>query len=193
MAISIDILFRALTLLIFFSWWSYWYIAEREAEREKPREKGIKPRFRRWIVLLFEGILVLQLFGLTLLPLPWSTFIMQMIGFIFVMGGAFLSILARKIIGINWAPGYEYQVKKNQELVTTGIYAYIRHPIYSGLCLALLGGELVAQSYLVLAMLPFLIANYWQARQEEKLLAKYFGSIYKNYMKRTKMFIPYLW
>ena len=61
------------------------------------------------------------------------------------------------------------------------------------LCLAFIGGELIAQSYLVLIGLLLLIGGYWQARKEEAILVSHFGNVYKNYMKHTKLFIPFIW
>jgi len=79
-----------------------------------------------------------------------------------------------------------------QNLVTTGLYKNIRHPIYSG-CI------LIYLSYCLLfrALFCFLILNplfgiflYLKSRQEEKDLEKVFGRIYTEYQKKTSMFFP---
>ena len=83
--------------------------------------------------------------------------------------------------------------EKTTALVTTGIYAYIRHPLYSSLLLLawgiffkapnLPGGLLVALTTL------FLIAT---ARADERECLQFFGDEYRSLMKNTKRFIPYL-
>ncbi len=197
MIFTVGLLLRILTLFIFFLWWMYWRIIEREADQQIPKtrskEFSLRQQIRRWVLRAAEGIMILQVMGLHLFQLPWPHFMLQLIGFVFVLIGTSISFSARKTLGVNWAHAYEYQVKKEQELVTRGIYSLIRHPIYTGLCLAFIGGELVAQSYLTLVGVVLLIGGYWQARQEEKILVKHFGDAYKTYMKRTKMFLPYLW
>lgn len=195
--ITIDTLLRLATLLLFFLWVLYWVITENEANLAKPKtiqQTGARTSFfRRWLLRIVEGIVVFQLFGLHIISFSEDLLVPQVVGFCFVVVGVSLAVSARKTLGTNWAHAFEYQVKKQQELVTSGVYAYIRHPIYTGLCLALIGGELVAQSYLFLAFVFLFAAGYKQARQEEKLLIAHFGSTYKNYMKRTKMFLPFLW
>lgn len=195
--ISVDILLRLLTVLSFFLWWLYWTVMEDKSNREKPktiREIGVFKILRRCLWRLAQGIMILQLLGLQVFPLSGDkSFILQIIGFILIIIGVSTAVSARRTIGTNWAHAFEYQVKKKQELVTTGVYAFIRHPIYTGLWIGLIGGELVAQSYVAFVGVLFLIVGYYQSRLEEKLLISHFGNAYKTYMKRTKMFIPFLW
>lgn len=198
MTISIDFLIRVVSLFVFFGWWLYWRITEQVAEKNIPKTKqeGIlfrKQQIRRLILRIAEGIMIFQVIGIRLLSFLSCSFITQVIGFLFVLIGFSLAISARKTLGNNWSHAYEYQVKNKQQLIITGIYSRIRHPIYSGLCMAFIGGELVAQSYLVVIGLILLIGGYWQARQEEMILSNHFGNAYPIYMKRSKMFIPFLW
>jgi protein-S-isoprenylcysteine O-methyltransferase Ste14 len=78
-------------------------------------------------------------------------------------------------------------------LVEVGAYKYIRHPLYASLLLLGLGAFLKAPSLLAgaltVAASAFLVAT---AKVEEKLNLEKFGSQYADYMKRTKMFVPYL-
>jgi protein-S-isoprenylcysteine O-methyltransferase Ste14 len=198
MIITFNFLFRILTIFLFLLGRFYWIITEPVANREKPKttSKGIIKlyhRLRRLVFPITEIILFLQLLGWQILPFSKQLFVMQVMGFMLVLIGVDMAIFARKELGTNWVPAAEYQVKKDQELVTTGIYKYIRHPIYFSAVLSITGGELVAQSYLAFIGLVLLVGGYRQARNEEKLLIGHFGSAYKNYMKRTKMFIPFLW
>ncbi|MBV8402957.1 MAG: isoprenylcysteine carboxylmethyltransferase family protein [Gammaproteobacteria bacterium] len=78
-------------------------------------------------------------------------------------------------------------------LITTGPYALVRHPIYSGLLLALIGSA-IGQS--VLWLLPLVVYAprfISSAHHEEQLLSEQFPERYPAYRKRTRMLLPYLW
>lgn len=194
----LDFVLRFTTFALFVYWQFYWLITEQVAYKEKPKSPL---RRKAWIVRrsassVLAIVLGLQLFGLPLLPLPFSAFgmyIIQIIGFVLVVAGVSLAISARDTLGNNWAHAFEYQIKQKQELVTTGAYRYIRHPIYTGLMLGVVGGELVVGSYLCLSVIFLALFGYIQAKREEKILVEHFGNSYTNYMKRTKMFFPFLW
>jgi protein-S-isoprenylcysteine O-methyltransferase Ste14 len=83
--------------------------------------------------------------------------------------------------------------EKTSELVTTGIYRYIRHPLYSSLLLLAWGVFFKAMTWpsalLVLAATLSLILT---ARADEAECIRFFGPGYQDYMKRTRMFVPYL-
>ena len=82
-------------------------------------------------------------------------------------------------------------LKENHELIERGPYAYVRHPIYSGALLLVLGsavlfGRLV--NFEILGLL--LIAFVFKSQQEEALLTKRFPEAYPEYKTRVKAFIP---
>lgn len=83
--------------------------------------------------------------------------------------------------------------EKTTTLVTTGIYRYIRHPLYSSLLLLTWGIFFKSPSaigiFLASASTLFLVAT---ARADEAECIQFFGAPYREYMRRTKMFIPYL-
>jgi len=90
------------------------------------------------------------------------------------------------------APGL-LAFEKTTELVTTGIYAYIRHPLYSSLFLLTWGiyfkaGSL-SSTVMALVATTFLIAT---ARADEVECIRFFGVEYQAYMKMTKRFVPFL-
>jgi protein-S-isoprenylcysteine O-methyltransferase Ste14 len=84
-------------------------------------------------------------------------------------------------------------IEKTIRLVQVGVYRYIRHPLYSSLlCLgwgAFLAGPSLAAGMLVLIASGFLVAT---AKLEEQENRRRFGIAYVAYMKKTKMFIPFL-
>ncbi len=78
-----------------------------------------------------------------------------------------------------------------QQLITTGVYAIIRHPRYVQLCLGMLGSALIA-NYLVLYLVAalWLPALYAVVRLEEKELRDRFGAAYDEYSRRVPRFLP---
>jgi len=83
--------------------------------------------------------------------------------------------------------------EKTTKLVDQGIYKYIRHPLYGSLILLTWGifFKNVNLELLVIALLSTLFF-YITSRYDEKECLAYFGDVYREYMNRTRMFVPYL-
>ncbi len=104
--------------------------------------------------------------------------------------GVALAIWARAYLGRNW--GLPMSRKEQPELVTSGPYAYVRHPIYSGILLGMIGSAL-AESVLWLIPLAIFGAYFvYSARSEERIMAQAFPEQYAAYRQRTKMLVPFL-
>ena len=106
------------------------------------------------------------------------------------LAGLALAVWARIYLGKNW--GMPMSEKQNPELVTSGPYRYIRHPIYSGILLAALGSTVDISIYWLVVVI--IAGGYfiYSALVEEKLMLKQFPKVYPSYMKRTKMLIPFI-
>lgn len=86
-----------------------------------------------------------------------------------------------------------FSFEKTTELVDTSIYKYIRHPLYASLLFLTWGVFLKHPDLLLMAVALFSsVMFYLTARKDEKECVAYFGAIYNEYMKRTKMFIPFV-
>jgi protein-S-isoprenylcysteine O-methyltransferase Ste14 len=85
-------------------------------------------------------------------------------------------------------------VERTTRLVTTGVYGYIRHPIYSAGLIGTWGVFLKHPDWLS-ACLGVASTVFWiaTAKAEERENVQYFGGAYESYMQRTRMFIPYLY
>ena len=82
--------------------------------------------------------------------------------------------------------------KEGHELVTGGPYCYIRHPIYTGLLLAIFGSALVTGPVLLAAFVGMAIYCVCSAWTEEGLMLQAFPEQYTQYKRRTKAFIPFV-
>ena len=113
------------------------------------------------------------------------------IGVILCAAGMAFAVWARLHLGRNW--GTPMSLQENHELVTTGPYARVRHPIYTGALLAMLGSAFAASAIWFIAFIivcPFFI---YSAIAEEKFMAQQFPNEYPAYKARTKMLVPFVW
>jgi len=114
----------------------------------------------------------------------------QWLGVGLCLAGFGFAFWARLHIGRNW--GMPMSMRQGHELVTSGPYAYVRHPIYSGIMLAMVGSALsIGLPWLLLFALYF-IYFIGSARTEEEMMLAQFPDTYPAYRRRTKMLIPYL-
>jgi protein-S-isoprenylcysteine O-methyltransferase Ste14 len=189
-----DLFLRLATLGVLGVWQLYWKITARKAYKEKPRVSYKKDLVDFYLSNIVVGSLFfVQFLGVQILPMTTS-FSLSSLGFVIVLLGVAISVSGRIALGTNWANAHEYQIKQKQTLVTTGIYHYIRHPIYTGLLFVAIGVELVFRSYLfILAFVCGFVWAYTRGKREEKILEEHFGKEYRDYKKRTKMLIPFVW
>jgi protein-S-isoprenylcysteine O-methyltransferase Ste14 len=115
----------------------------------------------------------------------------QWIGVLLTAAGVAVAIWARWHLGANWSG--VVTLKEGHELIRGGPYRTIRHPIYTGILLALLGtsvavGEVRALIAVAIAWLSF----YVKARREESFLAEEFGASFAEHRQQTGMFFPHL-
>ena len=191
----LDVTLRTISISLFIGRYIYWIVEQKRSEKILPKIKRSLSWYEltsKYVYIAIQVLIVLQLLGLPLYQLPNNS-IFQLVGFVLLIIGVGIDIFARKEIGNNWTSGEEYQIKENQKLITTGIYKYIRHPIYTGFALSFIGAEMVAGSWLFVAFFAYFISSYVQGKREEKILLGHFGEKYKDYMKKTKMLIPWIW
>jgi protein-S-isoprenylcysteine O-methyltransferase Ste14 len=119
-------------------------------------------------------------------PLWW------ILGASLVIAGILISFWARFFLGRNWSA--IVTVKQDHELVRSGPYAVVRHPIYSGLLLAMAGtafnqGEVRG----LIAVLLALIGWKWKSLLEEAFMQEQFGESYNVYRREVRALIPFVW
>ncbi len=116
----------------------------------------------------------------------------QLISWFTLMGSLALAIHGFYLLQVRGAP--EGDIEKTTILITSGAYQFIRHPLYASLLLfgigALLKHVTVVASMILVGLV---LAVYATARVEERANLERFGEAYRNYLRRTKMFIPYIW
>jgi len=116
--------------------------------------------------------------------------VVEVAGLVLVAAGLALAIWARLYLGRNW--GMPMSRKDEPELVTSGPYRYVRHPIYSGILLAILGSALASNVYWLIGLVALTGYFIYSARTEERLMSSSFPAAYPDYRARTKMLIPFV-
>jgi protein-S-isoprenylcysteine O-methyltransferase Ste14 len=116
--------------------------------------------------------------------------VVGVLGVVLCALGIGLAVWARIHIGRNW--GMPMSRKEDPELVTTGPYAFIRHPIYTGMLVAILGSAIGGSRVWLLPLSLFGPYFIYSARREERLMLEQFPAQYSAYMARTKMLLPFL-
>ena len=117
--------------------------------------------------------------------------ILSCIGVIMCLAGMAILISARQHLGRNWSP--LVSAKEGHELVTSGPYHYVRHPMYAGYLVAALGSALVGDGAWIFLTVILGALFLWRVGAEDKLLAQQFPNQYPEYKKRTKALIPFVW
>src|SRR5581483_11446024 len=150
---------------------------------------------KTWAVKSAKAIVLVGLLAQTLfldvLPITGALGWLPTVGLVIYLAGLMLAITGRIQLGKNWANIEDATVLNQQVLVHEGVYRYIRHPIYAGDMLLLIGLELALNSWLVILTIVPMVIFVRQALAEETLLAQSFAD-YAAYRQHTKRFIPFL-
>jgi protein-S-isoprenylcysteine O-methyltransferase Ste14 len=181
---------KAIDIIIGAGWvvfWAYWLVMAFTAKAGQSRWTRFAG-VRVGIILVIVVLIRLRVFkgpG-TATGSPW----LLGIGLaIFVLGLA-LAVWARVYLGRNW--GMPMSQRADPELVTTGPYRRIRHPIYSGIILGMVGTAIAVSPYWLIAVAILGAYFLFSAVSEERTMAKLFPADYPPYKRATKMLIPYI-
>lgn len=183
---------RHLVLLLWLIWAAYWIAAARSSKPDRSRESVTTRVVFLALMLVTAGLLA---------PLPGTGWLqMRVIGggwtrfscavAVMVVGLA-CAIWARHTLAGNWS-GWVV-VKEGHELVQSGPYRRIRHPIYTGMLLMILGTWLASGRMRGLIAFPIALTGIWtKSRVEERWMEAEFGERYSVYRARSWALIPFV-
>ena len=185
---------RVVDIVIGVGWvifWVGWLAASAGAKQGQPgrgsfaRFAGVRVALILVVVLLVR-LRVLRGHGVGYVrdPVLWG------VGLAIWVLGLGLAVWARVYLGRNW--GMPTSTKEDPELVISGPYRTIRHPIYTGILLALIGTAIALSVWWLIAVA--LIGGYfiYSAFVEERNMTRFFPSAYPEYQQSTKMLIPFI-
>jgi len=172
-----------------FSYWAFAAFSVKPASKKAGHAALFGFRvFQILSFVMLGGIIPFSPFNVTL----WSGLpIMNVSGATLCLSGTMLSIWARRMLAGNWSASVTYNEK--HELVMKGPYGFVRHPIYSGLTLMMLGTVLVlGRLDSLFGFLMRFISYFFKIRKEETLLLEHFPEEYSRYRRRTGSLVPIL-
>ncbi len=147
--------------------------------------------FLAFLSTVGAGFLLPYFAGHNLGKIPLSETMRYLGVAIFLSGYWIRTIAARKL---NKQFSYLVTIQEHHQLITSGIYSLIRHPVYLGTILAVVGMFLLFSTWFGLAFV-FVYSAILIHRMtlEEKLLFKYFGSVYQEYSLKSFRLIPHIY
>jgi protein-S-isoprenylcysteine O-methyltransferase Ste14 len=175
------------------SWAVYWWVASRDVKSTRRRES--LPSRLSHIVPLTIAVFLLSIrrvpiafLGERFLPLAEWPF---WLGSLLTAGGLLFTVWARLHLGRNWSGAVT--IKDGHELVTSGPYALVRHPIYTGLLLAFLGSAVALGDWRGALAFALAAGALWRKlRLEERWMREQFGDAYQAYSQRVAALVPFV-
>jgi protein-S-isoprenylcysteine O-methyltransferase Ste14 len=192
---------NAITAIPWVIFWIYWFAAiiyDAVSGKMKKAVRGqpfIAGRVQS-LTLVVAIILVIANFPQKYYPLgvrflPNSPAVLYTGLALSLLGIAF-AIWAREHLGGNWSA--TVQLKKGHTLVMSGPYRIVRHPIYSGITLGIIGSAIsIGNVAGIIAIICMAIFSLTRIADEEKLMHQAFGKEYEKYSGHVRAYIPGLW
>jgi protein-S-isoprenylcysteine O-methyltransferase Ste14 len=171
----------------------YWRIKAGDTKINQRLEPSAWPILR---ALTF--VIVIALLSIPGIPLPWlyrqlwpSGLWSFGVGAAVTLAGLLFAVWARQHLGSNWSNAVT--IKQSHELITTGPYALVRHPIYTGILTGFLGTAIaLSQVRGVIGFILIFVVLWAKLHREEKWMRSEFGETYAAYAHQTSALVPYL-
>jgi protein-S-isoprenylcysteine O-methyltransferase Ste14 len=182
---------------VFFIYWAVsviYDVIKGKAKRAERHQSFILTLFQNlflYLAFIFIYISSTAPYPLDIWLLPKSPIVL-VVGLALAFAGVAFAIWARRQLGGNWSATIE--LKEHHTLVTTGPYGIVRHPIYSGITLLVIGSAVFAGNISgLIAIVCVIIFSLMRISAENKLMIKTFGKKYNEYSKKVKAYIPGVW
>ena len=170
---------------------AFWIVSAFAVKRTKAQQP-LPHRFFYLVLMVVVAVLLngsVRIIHWNRVVLP-RTLTMGILGDWLICLGLFIAIWARATLGANWSA--RVSLKENHELIQRGPYRLVRHPIYSGLLLMIVGTAVLAGQVSGFVALVICLCGFWiKLRQEEALLTKHLPG-YAEYMRHTKALVPFI-
>jgi len=188
-----DSLAFALLAALWLGWFAYWLAAARNVKATSRRE-GIATFLLNRIFVLIGALLLVVPHQ----PLLWlnkrfvpQTMAAYWLGLLIVAAGLAVAVWARVHLGRNWSA--TVTIKQDHELIRTGPYGAVRHPIYTGILLALLGTAVAIGEWRgLVAFVSFTVGLLIKIKAEERFMSETFGEQYARYRAEVPALIPFI-
>jgi protein-S-isoprenylcysteine O-methyltransferase Ste14 len=185
---------RHLIPCLWLAWLIYWLASAKNVKRTARRESTVSGLSHKLPLMAAVFLFAWPERGQHRLFEPfWQrTEFTFWLGVALLLAGFGITIWARRILGRNWSG--TVTIKENHELIQSGPYGFVRHPIYTGLLLAFFGSAVSLGEWRgLLAFVLVLIAFRIKLGIEERWMTELFGPAYAEYRKRVRMLVPFVW
>lgn len=175
--------------LIFVMYWLFSALTTKAVAERKSFLSSLPYR----IPVILGGILLWdpRLPGSLHFELTPRTDVTELAGAIVCVGGLFFTLWARWTLAGNWSSDVAF--KKDHELVKTGPYRFVRHPIYTGLLLMSVGVALeFGRLRCWLGPLAWAVGFWIKLKQEESVMLQHFPNEYPDYRRQVKALVPFV-
>jgi protein-S-isoprenylcysteine O-methyltransferase Ste14 len=173
------------------SWAAYWWLASYGAKRNDRREPLGSRLLHVLPLTLAAWLLWADRLGGSILDeriFPWSPWTFWAATLITAIGLLF-AVWARVHLGRNWSG--TVTIKHDHELIVSGPYAIVRHPIYTGLLIAFVGTAMARGEWRGLIAIVLAWGALWRKlRVEERWMTERFGHEYEAYRRRVPALVP---
>jgi len=168
----------------------YWLVNARSVKKTQEKVGGIGGNWHYLLAVIAFTLIQDTSYPFSIRLFTHST-VTDIVSMLCGIGGLYIAIIARRTLAENWSGTVTF--KKNHELITKGIYHYVRHPIYTGVLVMFLGTAFLIETFAAFTGFVFLFLTFWvKLRQEEKLMTKHFPKDYPAYKKSVKALIPFV-
>lgn len=178
---------RTSIFIVWAAFWIYWLVSATTA-KESSRRGGWRLRGVSLVIIVVASVVIRRLHGSGSLNVHNP--VLEAVGTIVFLSGLAFAVWARIHLGRNW--GMPMTERAEPELVTSGPYRYIRHPIYTGILLGVLGTALAINLYYLIAVAVLTGYFVFSATVEERNMTAAFPEQYPEYKAHTKMLIPFV-
>lgn len=179
----------AIVLWLVFS--IYWTIASKNSAKTESSESKTSTIFHQVVMNVALLLLFIPVPGLTGWFLPRRFYFLVAVGIIIQAGFFALAIWARRHLGRNWSA--EVRIGEGHELVHTGPYRILRHPIYTAMLGMFVGTAIASSQYHALVAIAILVIAYLRkTRLEENIMRETFGPEWNAYQRDTWRLVPLL-
>jgi protein-S-isoprenylcysteine O-methyltransferase Ste14 len=184
--------YRHIISLLWLAWALYWLISA-FSNKTTVRRESLGSRLGYLLPALVAAVLI----GYRHLPWEWvnarlwpRSFTAYWIGVALLAAGLAFAVWARVHLGRNWSGAVT--VKEGHELIRTGPYGYVRHPIYTGLIAAVLGTAIASGTVRAFLGLAIVVASLlYKLRLEEAFMRETFPEQYPGYAASVPRLIPF--
>jgi protein-S-isoprenylcysteine O-methyltransferase Ste14 len=180
-------------IVLWVAWFAYWMVAARNVKVTRRREGFATFLLNRVFMVIGALLLIVHR-----QPLHWlnarfvpPTMAAYWLGFVIVAAGLGFAVWARLHLGRNWSA--TVTVKQDHELIRTGPYGLVRHPIYTGMLFAVLGSALAIGEWRgLIAFVLFTVGFVIKLKAEERFMSETFGEQYARYRAEVPALIPFI-